>query len=180
MTREVTIGEQVIKLRATARLPIAYRALHNRDLLRDMDAWREKLKVMLEERENAQVSADTAEVHVGVLETSADVAEVSVGALEVPTDAPEASGQTEADSADASPDNSEILYTMDLDLVARLAYAMAKSAEPSIPDNMQEWLDALESPNALYILTGEVLTLYNNGFETTAQAKKNIPPQRGK
>lgn len=159
MTREVQIGEQIVKLRATARLPIAYRALHNRDLLRDMDAWREKLKTMLEERENEEVPVDTLKASVDAVETSADAPEVS---------------------ADASPDNAEILYTMDLDLVARLAYAMAKSAEPSIPNSMEEWLDALESPNALYILTGEVLTLYNNGFETTAQAKKNLPPQRVK
>lgn len=161
MTKEVQIGEQVVKLRATARLPIAYRALHNRDLLRDMDEWRETLKAALEENESAEVPAETPEV-------AADAPEASVQAADAET------------PSGAAQDNNEILYTMNLDLVARLAYAMAKSAEPSIPDTMDEWLDSLESPNALYILTGEVLTLYNNGFETTAQAKKNIPKRRGK
>lgn len=156
MTKEVQLGGQTVKLRATGSLPLAYRVLFNRDLLRDMDNWREQLRARLEEAEGV-----------------AEVAE---------TDAPEGvAGETEAAAAaevteEAPAAANEILYTMDIALIARLAYAMAKSAEPSIPGSMTEWLDTLESPNALYILTGEVLQLYNNGFETTVEAKKNIPP----
>ncbi len=150
MTKEVQLGGQTVKLRATGSLPLAYRVLFNRDLLRDMDNWREQLRARLEEKE-------------------AEVAE---------TDAPEGvAGETDTPEVTEAPAAAnEILYTMDIALIARLAYAMAKSAEPSIPGSMTEWLDTLESPNALYILTGEVLTLYNNGFETTVEAKKNIPP----
>ena len=158
MTKEVQLGGQTVKLRATGSLPLAYRVLFNRDLLRDMDNWREQLRARLEEKEAEGVAKATK------------------------TDAPESvAGETEAAAAaevteEAPAAANEILYTMDIALIARLAYAMAKSAEPSIPGSMTEWLDTLESPNALYILTGEVLQLYNNGFETTVEAKKNIPP----
>lgn len=155
MTKEVQLGGQTVKLRATGSLPLAYRVLFNRDLLRDMDDWREQLRARLEEKKTEVSETDTPESVAGETEAAA--------AAEVTTE--------EAPAA-----ANEILYTMDIALIARLAYAMAKSAEPSIPGSMTEWLDTLESPNALYILTGEVLTLYNNGFETTVEAKKNIPP----
>ena len=156
MTKEVQIGEQTVKLRATGSLPLAYRALFNRDLLRDMDAWREQLRVRLEEAD-------------------ADAALKVSGGVAVETDTPEGVADA-AEVAETPAAASEILYTMDIELIARLAYAMAKSATPSIPKSMEAWLDTLESPNALYILTGEVLTLYNSGFETTVEAKKNTPP----
>ena len=157
MTKEVQIGEQTVKLRATGSLPLAYRALFNRDLLRDMDAWREQLRVRLEEAD-------------------ADALKVS-GGVAAETDTPESVADADAAEVTETPAAaSEILYTMDIELIARLAYAMAKSATPSIPKSMEAWLDTLESPNALYLLTGEVLTLYNSGFETTVEAKKNTPP----
>ena len=169
MTREVQIGEQIVKLRATARLPIAYRALHNRDLLRDMDAWREKLKTMLEEQESAESPSDTAEASV-------DTADSPVDVQEVPADEPEASEETDeetlTETADASEDNLKIMRELDLDFMARLAYTMAKSAEPSIPNDVGEWLDTIDDPNGLYVLAGESLRLYGSGFETTAEAKK--------
>lgn len=138
MTKEVQIGGKDIVLRATGSLPLAYRLMFNRDLLQDMDKWREQLRLKLEEAEAAKA------------------VEASEAAAETPN---------------------AILHTMDIVLIARLAYCMAKSAEPSIPDSMTAWLDTIEDPNALYILTGTVLQLYNNGFETTVEAKKNLPPQ---
>lgn len=158
MTREVQIGGQVVALRATANLPIAYRALFNRDLLRDMDGWRESLRDKTEELE-AVTEAPSGDAEAAAVETPPDSA---------------------SDNAEADGNKNEILYTMDLTLVSRLAYAMAKSAEPSIPNGVEAWLDTLESPNALYLLAGEVLQLYNNGFETVVDAKKNIPPRLAK
>lgn len=156
MTKEVQIGGQVIKLRATGNLPIAYRLMFNRDMLQDVDKWREQLRVKQEEAEAAKAAAQS----------------------EAPEDIPvEASEAREATPVEASKAPNNILYTMDIVLIARLAYCMAKSAEASIPDSMTAWLDTIEDPNALYILTGTVLQLYNNGFETTVEAKKNLPPQ---
>ena len=145
MTKEVEIGGQVIKLRATGNLPLAYRLMFNRDMLQDVDKWREQLRVKQEEAEAAKTAAQS--------------------------EAPEAT------PVEASETPNNILYTMDIVLIARLAYCMAKSAEPSIPGEMTAWLDTIEDPNALYILTGTVIQLYNNGFETTVEAKKNPPPQ---
>lgn len=148
MTKEIQIGGQSIKLRATGNLPLAYRLMFNRDMLQDVDKWREKLRLKLEEAEAAKAAA------VEVSEAAAD------------------------NATDNSSDNANaVLYTMDIVLIARLAYCMAKSAEPSIPDSMTKWLDTIDDPNALYVMSGEVLQLYNNGFETTVEAKKNIPPQ---
>lgn len=130
MTKEVVIGGQTVKIRATGNLPMAYRLLFNRDLLRDMNAYRKKLQDALENEQG-----------------------------------------------DKEPDTDNVLTAVDLDFIARLSYSMAKSAEPSIPDSMTAWLDTLESPNALYILSAPVLELYGNGFQTTSEAKKNLPPQ---
>lgn len=146
MTKEVVIGGQVIKLRATGSLPLAYRLMFNRDMLQDVDNWREQLREKLEQDEALDAAA-------------------------VEASAQDAAAETPSDSAN------QILYTMDIAMIARLAYCMAKSAEPSIPDSMTAWLDTFDDPNALYVLTGHVLQLYNNGFETTVNAKKNIPPQ---
>lgn len=127
MTTEVQVGEQTVKLRATGSLPIAYRAMFNRDMLKDMNACRKSLQESLE---------------------------------------------------NAAPDDEDAITTaVDLDFMARLSYCMAKSADNAIPKDMAEWLDALESPNALYILTGPVFELYGAGFQTTSEAKKNPPPQ---
>lgn len=132
MTKEVVIGGQTVKIRATGNLPMSYRLLFNRDLLRDMNAYRKKLQDALENKKE-----------------------------------------------DKEPDTDNILTAVDLDFMARLSYSMAKSADSSIPNDMTEWLDTLESPNALYILSGSVMELYGNGFQTTSEAKKNLPPQTG-
>lgn len=139
MTKEVQLGGRTVKLIATANLPLAYRVLFNRDLLRDMDNCREELRAK--------------------------------------TEAAEASQQEAANVEKAALSDNEILASLDIVFLARLSYAMAKSAEPSIPDSMTAWLDTFDDPNTLYLLAGEVLQLYNNGFETTVDAKKNIPPQ---
>ena len=131
MMKEVEIGGQVVKLRATGSLPMAYRMFFNRDLLRDMNAYRKKIQDALEDEEQEAAKSD----------------------------------------------NDNFLTAVDLDFMARLSYSMAKSADSSIPNDMTEWLDTLESPNAIYILSGPVLELYGSGFQTTAEAKKNLPSQ---
>ncbi|MBQ9521669.1 MAG: hypothetical protein IJR72_03760 [Oscillospiraceae bacterium] len=107
MTKEVQIGGQSIKLRATGNLPLAYRLMFNRDLLQDVDKWREQLRLKLEEA--AAVEAAEA------VETLSDSANDN------------ANDNSSDNVKDNSGDNAKaILYTMDIALIARLAYCMAK------------------------------------------------------
>ena len=166
MTKDVEIGGQVIQLRATASLPIAYRLIFRRDLLRDMEAYFKKLSAL---RQDAGTPSD---------KPNADAETPNDNAKTV-SDSANDNAETVSDNANDNAegaDNSEILYA-DVVLITRLAYCMAKSANPSIPKTMEAWLDTIDDPNAPYLLTGEVLQLYSAGFQTVAEAKKNIPPQ---
>ena len=63
------------------------------------------------------------------------------------------------------------LSEMNLMIFENVAYIMAKHADPSIPDDPNEWLDGFEM-FSIYELFPEILQMWNLNNETTSKPKK--------
>lgn len=57
-----------------------------------------------------------------------------------------------------------------LSTVENLAYCMAKHADPSIPDNVDEWL-AQYSTTAVYTIAKQIMTMWNEEQRTSSIPK---------
>ena len=71
------------------------------------------------------------------------------------------------------------LEVEDLELFENVAYIMAKHADPSIPDTIDEWLEDFEM-FSIYEILPEILELWGSNLFTDVKAKKNIVLQKGK
>lgn len=60
----------------------------------------------------------------------------------------------------------------DFSCVERLAYTMAKQADPEI-GTIDEWLDSFESPMAIMMAMPEILSLWTDSQATTTTQKKS-------
>lgn len=60
---------------------------------------------------------------------------------------------------------------MNLMIFENVAYIMAKHADPSIPDDPNEWLDGFEM-FSIYEIFPEILQMWNLNNETTSKPKK--------
>lgn len=57
------------------------------------------------------------------------------------------------------------------DVLERLTWVMAKSADNNIPD-IEEWLSQFESPMSIYYSAQDILGLLHKSFRTTKTPKK--------
>ena len=63
-----------------------------------------------------------------------------------------------------------------LELFENIAYIMAKHADPSIPDTIDEWLEGFEM-FSIYEILPEILELWGSNLVSNVDAKKNsFPP----
>ena len=60
----------------------------------------------------------------------------------------------------------------DLELFENVAYIMAKHADPSIPDTIDEWLEGFEM-FSIYEILPEILELWGSNLVSNVDAKKN-------
>ena len=58
-----------------------------------------------------------------------------------------------------------------MEVVENLAYCMAKLADPSIPDDIEEWLDQF-STASLYFAANDIIMLWNEEQKTRSTPKK--------
>lgn len=63
------------------------------------------------------------------------------------------------------------LSEMNLMIFENVAYIMAKHADPSIPDDPNEWMDGFEM-FSIYEIFPEILQMWNLNNETTSKPKK--------
>ena len=63
------------------------------------------------------------------------------------------------------------LSEINLMIFENVAYIMAKHADPSIPDDPNEWLDGFEM-FSIYEIFPEILQMWNLNNETTSKPKK--------
>lgn len=67
----------------------------------------------------------------------------------------------------------------DLECFERIAYIMARQADPDVPDDPAEWMDSLPGLS-LYMALPEIITLWGLSTTQTAVAKKKQGRQSGK
>jgi hypothetical protein len=77
-------------------------------------------------------------------------------------------------SQDASDEErSEAQFSaVDLTIFENVAWAMCKNADPSVPDDPEEWLDGIDGVFSVYEVLPEVLELWADGLETTSKPAK--------
>ena len=78
--------------------------------------------------------------------------------------------------------NSEEESTLDLfslEMFENIAYIMAKHADPTIPDNPEEWLDEFNT-FSIYQVLPKIIELWGLNVQTEVQSKKNFAKLSGK
>ena len=76
-------------------------------------------------------------------------------------------GATDEERRDAE------LSILDLTIFENVAWAMAKNADPNVPDDPGEWLDSIDGIFSVYEVLPEILELWTDGLNTTSiPAKK--------
>ena len=76
-------------------------------------------------------------------------------------------------------DNSEEESNLDLfslEMFENIAFIMAKHADPSIPDEVEEWLDEFNT-FSIYQVLPQLIELWGMNIKTDAEAKKNFAQQ---
>lgn len=66
-----------------------------------------------------------------------------------------------------------------LTIFENVAYIMALHADPTIPDNIDEWLEGFEM-FSIYEILPEIMELWGSNVVSIAEAKKNTTPQSEK
>ena len=66
-----------------------------------------------------------------------------------------------------------------LTIFENVAYIMALHADPTIPDNIDEWLEGFEM-FSIYEILPEIIELWGSNVVSIAEAKKNTTPQSEK
>lgn len=76
-------------------------------------------------------------------------------------------GATDEERRDAE------LSILDLTIFENVAWAMAKNADPNVPDDPGEWLDSIDGIFSVYEVLPEILEIWTDGLNTTSiPAKK--------
>jgi len=76
---------------------------------------------------------------------------------------------------DEDPENSN-LDLFNLEMFENIAFVMAKHAEPSIPDNPEEWLDGFNT-FSIYQILPQLIELWGLNVNTDVEAKKKFVQQ---
>ena len=72
-------------------------------------------------------------------------------------------------------DDGEEMQIEDLEIFENVAYIMAWHADPSIPGDINDWLDEFEM-FSIYQVLPEILDLWGTNLVTDIQSKKNGSP----
>ena len=76
-------------------------------------------------------------------------------------------------------DNTEEESKLDLfslEMFENIAFIMAKHADPSIPDEVEDWLDEFNT-FSIYQVLPQLIELWGMNIKTDAEAKKNFAQQ---
>ena len=76
-------------------------------------------------------------------------------------------------------DNSEEESNLDLfslEMFENIAFIMVKHADPSIPDEVEDWLDEFNT-FSIYQVLPQLIELWGMNIKTDAEAKKNFAQQ---
>lgn len=79
--------------------------------------------------------------------------------------------QKAAESLEEEERKNAQLSVMDLTIFENVAFVMARHADPSLPDTVDEWLEGFEM-FSIYEVLPEILDLWQMGCQTTSVPKK--------
>lgn len=79
-------------------------------------------------------------------------------------------------SISTSEEEASTLDTFSLEMFENIAYVMAKHADPSIPDTVEDWLDAFNT-FSIYQVLPELIELWGMNVKTDIESKKNFAQQ---
>lgn len=71
-------------------------------------------------------------------------------------------GATDEERRDAE------LSILDLTIFENVAWAMAKNADPNVPNDPDEWLDSINGVFSVYEVLPQILELWTDGLNTTS------------
>ena len=78
-----------------------------------------------------------------------------------------------ADSVAASKDgNMSMAAVPDLTIFGDVAWIMAKQADPTVPDTVEEWLDSIDGVFSIYEIMPQIMDLWAANIATTSVSKK--------
>ena len=61
---------------------------------------------------------------------------------------------------------------LDLTIFENVAWAMAKNADPNVPNDPDEWLDSIPGVFSVYEVMPQILELWTDGLSTTSKPVK--------
>ena len=64
------------------------------------------------------------------------------------------------------------LSILDLTIFENVAWAMAKNADPNVPNDPDEWLDSINGVFSVYEVLPQILELWTDGLDTTSKPVK--------
>lgn len=79
-------------------------------------------------------------------------------------------------SISASDEANSTLDTFSLEMFENIAFIMAKHADPTIPDTVEEWLDNFNT-FSIYQVLPEIIELWGMNIKTDVESKKNFVQQ---
>lgn len=79
---------------------------------------------------------------------------------------------------ESDPENSN-LDTFSLEMFENIAYIMAKHADGTIPDTVEDWLDQFNT-FSIYQVLPQLIELWGLNIKTDAESKKNFAKVSGK
>lgn len=79
-------------------------------------------------------------------------------------------------SLDANDEENSGLDIFSLEMFENIAYIMAKHADPSVPNDVEEWLDEFNT-FSIYQVLPQLIELWGMNIKTDAEAKKNFVQQ---
>lgn len=82
-------------------------------------------------------------------------------------------------SVEGSDEEASTLDTFSLEMFENIAYIMAKHADPSIPDTVEDWLDEFNT-FSIYQVLPELIDLWGMNVQTQSESKKKYVPSTGK
>ncbi len=76
-------------------------------------------------------------------------------------------------SLDANDEENSGLDIFSLEMFENIAYIMAKHADPTVPNDVEEWLDEFNT-FSIYQVLPQLIELWGMNLQTEAEAKKNF------
>lgn len=76
-------------------------------------------------------------------------------------------------SLDANDEENSGLDIFSLEMFENIAYIMAKHADPTVPNDVEEWLDEFNT-FSIYQVLPQLIELWGMNLQTESEAKKNF------